>query len=140
MCRPSASPSNATIAQASVLGSPNATTTVGGINFSTDHSDLTTVGNWLNNPAGLDAGTAATAVNDTYMLFTGQISLDAGANLFTITHDDGLQLNIEGLLNPLVVDDARTAFSYRHAFYGYCTRRRRLQFHLVIWRVLRRAR
>ena len=46
-------------------------------------------------------GTAATTLNDAYMLFTGQISLDAGANVFTITHDDGLQLNIDGISEPI---------------------------------------
>lgn len=98
-------PSNATLAQSGLpgaigtgpLGSPNITTTVGGINFATSQSASTTVGQWLGNPA-----ISSTILNDSYFLFTGTIDLAAGDNIFTITHDDGLQLNIDGI--GLVVD------------------------------------
>ena len=86
---------NATIANAPATA-PDATTTVGGINFNSNVTGYT-VGQFLNSPAGLSAGVAAADLNNTYMLFTGQIALDAGANVFTITHDDGLQLAIAGI-------------------------------------------
>lgn len=41
--------------------------------------------------------------NDVFYLFTGTLFLQAGANDFEIPHDDGLQLNIDGI--GLVVDE-----------------------------------
>jgi hypothetical protein len=93
---------NATLAQAGTLGTANGTTTVGGFNFATSDSTATTVGAWLGNPAGLDPTAAAHALNDAYFLFTGSIFLNAGTNSFTVAHDDGLQLNVDGI--GLVVD------------------------------------
>lgn len=49
------------------------------------------------------AGAVGTSIlNNTYFYFTGSVGLHAGANIFTVTHDDGLQLNIDGI--GLVVD------------------------------------
>jgi len=41
-------------------------------------------------------------LNNTFFLFTGDTYLNAGANNFVVPHDDGLQLNIDGI--GLVVD------------------------------------
>lgn len=83
---------NATIATALGLGPANATGTVGPINFSTSNSDGITVGNWLGN-----AGISSATLDNSYMLFTGQVFLTAGTNAFTIAHDDGVQLAIDGI-------------------------------------------
>ena len=91
---------NATLAQAAALGTPDGTTTTSAINF--DSSNGYTVGGFLNSPSGLDPSVFNHNLNNTYMFFTGQISLNAGANTFVVSHDDGLQLNIDGI--GLVVD------------------------------------
>lgn len=85
---------NATIAAAAGLGTPTGTTTVGAINFNSAVGGYT-VGGFLNNPGGLSPALAAANLNDTYMLFTGQLFLDAGNNSFVVAHDDGLQLTID---------------------------------------------
>jgi hypothetical protein len=95
---------NATIAQAAGLGAPNVTTTVGGINFSTSDSSTTTVGTWLGSP-----GISSAILNNAYMLFTGNILLNAGANAFTIAHDDGLQLSLDGGIGMVVNTPGPTA-------------------------------
>ena len=89
---------DATIAQAALLGAPDITAMVAGIDFSTGDSSATTVGDWLG-----DAGISSDILNDAYMLFTGDILLTAGSNPFTIAHDDGLQLSLDGGIG-LVVD------------------------------------
>jgi|tagenome__1003787_1003787.scaffolds.fasta_scaffold20169011_1 hypothetical protein len=96
-------PSNATLAQSGFpgaigsgpLGAPNGTTTVNGINFSTNNSAGTTIATWLG-VGGLPAAVANAVVNDSYMLFTGDIFLNAGLNTFNITHDDGVALSVDG--------------------------------------------
>src|SRR5689334_20519606 len=98
---------NATIAQAAGLGAPNVTGTVGGINFTNapgDNSDAFTVGQFLGNPA-----LSSATLDNAYFLFTGQIFLNAGANLFTVTHDDGLQLSIDGGVGMVVNQPGPTA-------------------------------
>jgi hypothetical protein len=83
--------SDATIAQAATLGTPDLTTTVTGINF-TDapfNSDATTVGYFLGNPL-----LSSAILNNSYFLLTGSIYLDAGVNNFDITHDDGVALEL----------------------------------------------
>jgi hypothetical protein len=96
--QPASVTQNATIAQAGSLGPADITATVGGIDFSTSDSAATTIGTWLGN-----AGISSTILNDSYMLFTGNIFLTAGSNPFTIAHDDGLQLSLDGGIG-LVVD------------------------------------
>lgn len=93
---------DATIAQAGTLGAADLTTTVSGINF-TDApftSDATTVGYFLGNPL-----LSSATLNNSYFLFTGSIYLDAGVNNFTIAHDDGVQISLDGGLG-MVLDDA----------------------------------
>jgi len=95
--QPASVTQNATIAQAAGLGAPNVTTTVAGIAFTTNNSDATTVGEWLGNPP-----LSSTLVDNSYMLFTGTIFLTAGDNFFTIQHDDGLQLSLDGGIGLVV--------------------------------------
>jgi len=127
--QPTSVTNNATIAQAAGLGAPNITTTVGGINFSTSNSAATTIGTWLGNPL-----ISAAILNASYMLFTGDIFLNAGANNFTIAHDDGVQISLDGGLgivlsvpgptppttNPFVIN-APSAGTYHFTMsYGEC--------------------
>lgn len=94
-----AAATNATIAAAAGL-TLTETTTVGAINFNNapiNDSTTSTIGAFLNNPAGLSAATAALTLNGTYFLFTGSTFLHAGANSFVVPHDDGLQLDIGGV-------------------------------------------
>jgi hypothetical protein len=99
---------NATIAAAGSLGAPTATTTVNAINFNSNVGGYT-IGGFLNNPAGLAPAIAGADLNNVYMLFTGQIALAAGANNFTITHDDGLQLAIAGIPGFIVDEPGPTS-------------------------------
>jgi hypothetical protein len=94
---------NATLAQAATLGTPTATTTVGAIDFdSTASVNGYTVGGFLNNALLSNPAIAAADLNNTYFYLTGQTYLNAGNNSFVVAHDDGLQLNIDGI--GLVVD------------------------------------
>jgi hypothetical protein len=88
---------NATIAQASSLGTPTATTTVNAINFDSNGSLNYTIGGFLNNPAGLSSAVATASLDNTYFLFTGTTFLNAGVNSFVVPHDDGLELFITGI-------------------------------------------
>ncbi|GAC1418935.1 MAG: hypothetical protein NVSMB6_20840 [Burkholderiaceae bacterium] len=93
---------NATLAQTQVGGAlfgvaPSATTTVNAINFDSLGSANYTIGGFLNNPVGLSPAIGALSLNNTYLLLTGQTYLNAGVNSFVVAHDDGLQLNINGI-------------------------------------------
>ncbi len=92
---------NATLAVAAGLGAPDATTTVSALNFSTGNSNVTTIDGFLGSSIGGAIGTHA--LNNTLFLFTGSTFLHAGVNSFVVPHDDGLQLNIDGI--GLVVDE-----------------------------------
>ena len=95
-----AAASNATLAQAATLGAPSATTSVGALNFASGDSTVTTIDQFLG--ASLGGAVGGHALNNTYFLFTGSTFLHAGTNSFVVPHDDGLQLNIDGI--GLVVD------------------------------------
>jgi hypothetical protein len=95
---------NATLGQAAGLGAANVTATVGGINFSTSNSAATTVGTWLGDPL-----ISSAILNDAYMIFTGDIFLNSGVNAFTIAHDDGLQLSLDGGIGLVVNTPGPTA-------------------------------
>jgi hypothetical protein len=97
-----AAANDATLAQAAALGAPSATTTVGALNFSTSNSDATTIDQFLGTSLGGAVG--GHLLDNTYFLFTGSTFLNAGDNSFVVPHDDGLQLNIDGLTPSLVVD------------------------------------
>jgi hypothetical protein len=91
--------SDATLGQLAGLGAPDATVSVAAINF-TDapfDSDSSTVGYFLGNPAGLDPSVASHLMDNTYLYITGNLFLNAGANNFTVIHDDGLQMFIDGI-------------------------------------------
>jgi hypothetical protein len=90
---------DATLAQLAGLGAPDATVSVNAIDF-TDapfNSDNSTIGYFLHNPSGLPAPVANHLLDNTYFYLTGDLFLTAGANPFTVIHDDGLQMNIDGV-------------------------------------------
>lgn len=92
---------DATLAKINVgaLGAASGTGSVLAIDFTTNHSDLTSVDTWL----GISTGANGThTLNNSVFLFTGSTFLHAGVNSFVVPHDDGLQLNIDGI--GLVVD------------------------------------
>jgi len=91
----SAVASDATLANIATLGAPDATTTVGPINFTTNDSTTTTVNQWLGQ--SLPDPTGSHVLNNTVFLFTGTTFLAAGANNFSVLHDDGVELNIDGI-------------------------------------------
>jgi hypothetical protein len=101
---------DATLSRAAGLGTPDAMFDSGAFNYNpTDSGSIYTIGSFLNNPtftnqslAFTSAGGGNANLNNTYFYFTGTISLNAGMNTFVVGHDDGLQLNIDGI--GLVVD------------------------------------
>jgi hypothetical protein len=89
---------NATIAQAALLGAADEVATVGAIDFrEPSNSAVSTIADFLNNPADLDPTVGNLVLNNTYFLFTGTLFLNAGVNSFVVPHDDGLQLTIGGI-------------------------------------------
>jgi hypothetical protein len=96
--------SDATLGQAAGLGSPNAVIDLPSIDFNDApfNSDDSTVGYFLHNPVGLNATVGSHLLDNTYLYITGDMFLAAGDNNFVVTHDDGLQLFIDGI--GLVVD------------------------------------
>jgi PEP-CTERM motif len=90
---------DATIAQASSLGTADAQFTPAQINFNSNGSTDYTVGSFLNNPAFYNTSgsfSASNTLNNSYMLFTGSTYLNAGANSFVTPHDDGFELAVSG--------------------------------------------
>lgn len=93
---------DATIANVTALGTPDATFLPQPINYNSNIGGYT-IGGFLNNPTFLTGGgIAGNDMNNTAYLFTGTVGLQAGDNSFVVAHDDGLQLFIEGI--GLVVD------------------------------------
>ena len=94
---------NATIATAATLGTPDAKFNPTAIDFDS-RDDGYSLNMFLHFPTFYDTQPGfdpnATS-NDTYYLFTGQLYLNAGANNFVIPHDDGLQLQINGIGMPV---------------------------------------
>ncbi len=101
---------DATLAQAATLGTPDATFNSGAFNYNpSDSGSNYTLNSFLNSPTYTDTSSAFTTdgggnanLDNIYFYFTGTISLNAGPNMFVVGHDDGLQLNIDGI--GLVVD------------------------------------
>jgi hypothetical protein len=88
------------------LGTPDATFNSGAFNYNStvggNSSANYTIGGFLNNPVFTNTsakftsnGGAGATLNNSYFYFTGTISLNAGNNSFVVSHDDGLQLNID---------------------------------------------
>jgi hypothetical protein len=97
----------------SYLGAPDATFTSSGFNYNpTDSGAVYTPAAFLNNPTfnnqsmnfsmSMPGYGPNADLNNTYFYFTGNLFLNAGVNSFVVGHDDGLQLNIDGI--GLVVD------------------------------------
>jgi hypothetical protein len=88
---------NATLAlvNTATLGAASATLTLPSLNFSTGNSDGTTIDQFLGSSIGGAVG--GHALNNTVFLFTGSTFLNAGNNSFVVPHDDGLQLNFDGI-------------------------------------------
>ena len=114
---------NATLAQQGTLGPASATTTVGVMNFNpSDSTGVSTIGDFLNNPAGLDPSVASANIDNTYFVFTGQLYLLAGANALDLRYDDGVELSIDGVTawsdpDPTAATD--NAFVYNTLTAGY---------------------
>jgi PEP-CTERM motif len=94
---------NALLSSIPGLGTPDATFTPGPINYDSNVGGYT-VGGFLNHPtfsnqsaAFIAAGGASAGLNNTVIFLTGTIGLNAGNNSFVVGHDDGLQLNIDGI-------------------------------------------
>jgi|WetSurMetagenome_2_1015567.scaffolds.fasta_scaffold678383_1 hypothetical protein len=88
----------ATLAQKSSLGTPDAMFNPASIDFTS--GGLYTINEFLNNPAFYNTSAGFNAngtLNNTYFYFTGSTYLNAGANSFSVPHDDGLELSIDGI-------------------------------------------
>jgi hypothetical protein len=92
---------HATFANVAALGAADATTTLPFLDFDTNNSSVTTIDQFLGSSIGGLIGNHA--LNNSVFLFTGSLFLNAGNNAFVVPHDDGLQLNIDGI--GLVVDE-----------------------------------
>jgi len=91
--------------QGNTLASANFTVGSLGIDFETNSSDSTPLNVFLNNPTFFNQanGFNPTAVTDnTEIVLTGFLTLNAGANSFVVGHDDGVVLTVAGFGN--VVD------------------------------------
>jgi hypothetical protein len=123
--------SDATLANIAALGAPNATTTVGAINFTTNDSTSTTVNQWLGQ--SLPDPTGSHILDNTVFLFSGSTFLAAGANNFSVLHDDGVELNIDGIgivlsdpgptsatESPFTVNASKAGFYKFELAYGEC--------------------
>ncbi len=120
-----AAAANATLAQFTALGgasSANAKFSFSGTtNFTNapgNNSNVTTIDQFLGSGSGSGGGgvaaiggtTGSHILNNTYFYFTGLVGLKSGANLFTITHDDGFELNIDGVSpHPIISTPGPTA-------------------------------
>lgn len=98
--------SDATIAQAAGLGTPDATFTATSINFATGDSDAITVGNFLAGGGATCTGAGCGAILDnSYFLITNAPGFLATApgGIAAVTHDDGIQL--AGSIDGLIIDN-----------------------------------
>jgi hypothetical protein len=94
----SADPAN----QASNLASANFTIGSLGIDFETNDSPSTTIANFLNNPTFSNEVNGFDPTNQTdnsEVVITGSLYLNAGDNSFVVGHDDGVVLSITGFGN-----------------------------------------
>jgi hypothetical protein len=85
------------------LGTPDAMFSTGAINYDSNAHGYT-IGGFLNNPTFFNQsanfisnGGAGAGLNNTVIYLTGNLFLNAGDNSFVLGHDDGLQLNIDGI-------------------------------------------
>ena len=93
---------NATLAQFAALGGAGAadiTFNFNGTASFTGSGDSTvdTINSFIAT-GGVGPVAGGTAIlNNSYFYFTGTVGLNAGNNVFTITHDDGFEFNIDGI-------------------------------------------
>lgn len=75
-----------------------ATFSVSSIDFNSATNGYT-IGSFFGNPTftGYNGFNPNDTLNNTYTLFTGTTYLNAGANTFTTTHDDGFELSVPGV-------------------------------------------
>jgi hypothetical protein len=99
----SAAAGNALLSKHNTLGTADATFDSGAFSYNSNVGGYT-IGGFLNHPtftnksaAFIANGGASANLDNTYFYFTGTIHLNAGANTFVVGHDDGLQLNIDGI-------------------------------------------
>ena len=86
---------DATLSNIAALGAPNATFTTEAINYDSTVSGFT-IGSFLGITT-LDPSIAGRDLYGIVILLTGTVTLQAGDNLFLISHDDGVQLFIDGI-------------------------------------------
>ena len=91
--QPAAS-ANATLAN-KPAGTADITFNSNVINFAS--GSAYTVDEFFNSPTYLTGNGVGVDLNNTYTYITGSTFLNAGANNFVIPHDDGLELNIDGI-------------------------------------------
>jgi hypothetical protein len=91
--------------QGSTLASANFSIGSLGIDFETNDSPSTPIFTFLNNPTftnEVNGFNPNADTNNSELVITGSLYLDAGSNSFVVGHDDGVVLNIAGFGN--VVD------------------------------------
>ena len=96
---------SADVNTATLSGDPNALFTVTAINFnsngSTDYTPALFLGTSnFTNPLNSFSSTAS--LDNTHITLVGQIYLNAGANNFDITHDDGVNITLSGGIGNVV--------------------------------------
>ncbi len=95
-------------------GLPSATFTSAGINFQSQVTGYT-VGQFYNNPVfsnlmnGFDPTDTA---NNSFLVLTGSIALNAGANSFVVAHDDGVVITIGGGIGTVVNEPGPTSENF----------------------------
>ena len=97
----SADPANEGSGLASAQFAPTA------INFQTDNSDGTTIGDWLGNPTfsnEMNGFDPSHLTDNSELVITGQTYLNAGSNSFVVAHDDGVVLTFADPSIGTVVD------------------------------------
>jgi hypothetical protein len=95
-------------------GLPSATFTSTGINFQSQVTGYT-VGQFLNSPvfSNLMNGFDPTDTdNNSFLVLTGSIALNAGSNSFVVAHDDGVVITIGGGIGVVVNEPGPTAENF----------------------------
>jgi hypothetical protein len=105
---------NADTAGSNVTAStPSAQFAVSGINFNSNTTGYN-IDQFLNIPDGsftneMNGFNPTDTSDNTYYVFTGSIYLNQGANNFTVEHDDGLNISLDGGIGTVLDDPGPTA-------------------------------
>ena len=105
-------PTSAANASIVPAGNPDAQFVSSGINYFSPPAAFTPAG-FLNNPTFTDTSAAFNAngpITNIFVMFTGQVALNAGPNVFSIGHDDGVVLDIAGIAGIEVNQPGPTGF------------------------------